>query len=252
MKKVLLLVAVASGILIGCKKSPIVLNRHFDLLSESEHFVYYQQSEDTVAVDEIWQERYFFWLTEQLGIDTDIKIDYYKYTSRAQLEDLTGRSTNAFAQASQARIHTIWWIDNHECVHILTDKYWGMPPAIFNEGMAVAHQAQLEGDEFIPGWNGQDFHILTKGYLDSGVLPEMDELLDSHTFWEYESNMVYALAGSFVRFLLDEYGLEKMRDFHKGAGYWDSPDKTARRFLKVFGFSISEFWQEWLDFLNNY
>ena len=236
----------------GCKKSPMFLNPHFDVVTESEHFVYYQQSEDTIVVDEVWQENYFTWLTSQLDIQTDIRIDYYKYTSRAQLEELTGRSTNAFAQANQARIHTIWWKDNHECVHILTDKYWGLPPAIINEGMAVAHQAQLVDGEYVPGWNGQDFHRLAAEYLSSGELPSMEQMIDSHSFWDHEANMVYALAGSFVRFLLDTYGLDKVRDYHRGAGYWDKLKETDKRMLRAFGKTAAEIWQEWLDFLNNY
>lgn len=252
MKQIFLIISMLILCLTACKKSPLILNRHFDVVTESQHFVYYQQSADTIAVDEVWQEDYFAWLTEKLGMETDIRIDYYKYTSRAQLEELTGRSTNAFAQANQARIHTIWWIDNHECVHILTDKYWGLPPAIINEGMAVSHQAKLVDGDFVPGWNGQDFHLLAKGYLADEQIPVMDELLDSHRFWDYDANMVYALAGSFVAFLLDTFGYDRMRDYHKGSGYWDPVKETNRRFESAFGQPVADIWQQWLDFVSGY
>lgn len=249
MKKFAILLILVS-VWSGCKKSPLVLNRHFDLVTESEHFVYYQQSDDTIRIDEIWQEDYYAWLTEVLEVSPDFKIDFYKYKSRAQLEDLTGRSTNAFAQANQARIHSIWWKDNHECVHVLTDKYWGRPPAMINEGMAVSHQAHLIDGEYTPGWNGQDFHALTRAFIDNGDLPTMDEMLNSRSIWDFDPNMVYPVSGSFVRFLLDTYGLEKMRDYHKGAGYYDSPGETDRRMTKAFGKSVEALWTEWLDFLN--
>ena len=84
------------------------------------------------------------------------------YRDRAHLRALTGRYTNGFAEPGTTRFHTIWQIDNHEGVHTLVILQIGHPPALFNEGVAVAHQTEPAQSILTPRWNGTDLHVLAR------------------------------------------------------------------------------------------
>ena len=140
-------------ILSGCHDSPTDPADRLSTRVESAHYVYLHAAGD--AVDPLWQERYYDWLIGQLGVDPGQKLEYRKYRDRAHLRALTGRNTNGFAEPGTIRFHTIWPIDNHEGVHTIVILRLGHPPALFNEGIAVAHQAILVSDVFEVRWNGQ-------------------------------------------------------------------------------------------------
>ena len=59
-------------------------------------------------------------------------------------------------------------------------------------------------------------------------------------FWKNPSGKAYYSMGSFVRWLIDEYGIEKMKGFYQGA-----------EFYKLYDVSLTESINEWKVFLKN-
>lgn len=217
------------------------------------HFDYFQSKSDPDKIDTIWQESYYEWLVGQLNLTIPEKILYHKYRDQAHKKRLTGKLGNGFAELGTFKIHTIWDVDNHECVHIIVTQAIGHPPAIFNEGIAVAYQANyFKYPEFLPDWNGQDFNLLSKNYQKRNDIPSLDKLLGIYSFWDYSPDITYPVSGSFVRYLIDRYGIVKMKSFISKSDYNDPKDKIRIDFYNIYGFSLENGWAEWVNFIANY
>jgi hypothetical protein len=197
------------------------------------------------SVDVAWQDAYYEWLLGALQLQPTAPLEYNKYLDRAHLRALTGRDTNGFAEPGTTRFHTIWPIDNHEGVHTVVILQVGWPPALFNEGIAVAHQTDPAQGSLTPRWNGTDLHVLARQYDAAGRLPPLASLLRSTDFFTVDANVTYPCAGSFVRYLIDTYGLAPLKAFFASAGFNDVPSVTESRFLAAYGRSVTSVWDEW-------
>ena len=249
-KYLFLLMIIFSTILSGCHKDEPIATE--DLLSQhisGTHFEYYFSETDADIIDTTWQEEYFLWFMEELDLDPNLKLEYRKYRDRAHLEKVTGKETNGFAEVGTNKFHTIWKIDSHESVHSIVTMLMGHPPPLFNEGIAVAYQADYFQPGFIPGWNGQDFHVLSKSFLDNGSIPSLDNLLSANTFFDISADVTYPVAGSFVRYLIDTYGIYEMKDFINLSDFEDSKSQIRIDFQNAYGFSIDDAWNEWILFI---
>jgi hypothetical protein len=143
------------------------------------------------------------------------------------MEALTGPVTSGFAEPGTRRFHSIWPVDNHEGVHTLVILQLGHPPALFNEGVAVAHQTNPAQNVLTPRWNGTDLHVLARQYDAAGRLPSLGSLLPTSEFFDFDTNVTYPCAGSFVRYLIDTRGLAAFRVFLAGVACVD-PAVTRR------------------------
>lgn len=242
---------------LACVQYPL-LDATLPITAESAHFVYHwgtNDGEDASAcpIDTNRQERYFTWLCEALAIDPpSFRIHYYKYRDREEIARVTGRVGNAFAESDKERFHTIWQYDNHECVHVIADTFFGVPPLLFNEGLAVAHQAtEIEG-VFIPRWNGDDFHALCANALREGTLLSLDDVITSEAFATFPATTTYPLAGSFTRYLIDTYGIAKMKTYCAVSRFKDNGEATARKIESAYGTPLTTLWDAWHTFLRSY
>lgn len=249
--RLLALAFLAPG-LVACNSSPTgpSSTRTQPVGGESEHYVYYFATGDTV--DATWQEAYHRWATARLGVSPARKIGYHKYRSRQDMGEHTGNyQTNGYADPTRFEIHTLWSIDNHEVVHLLMSEI-GQAPALFNEGIAVALQTNPATGNFDSVFNGIEVHTAARGYLASGtlVLP-LDRILETTGFRSIsDSTLSYREAGSFVRFLIDRYGLDRVLAFFRaGGGPNDSAAVVKTRFLATFGVTLATAEEAWLAML---
>lgn len=219
----------------------------------SRHFDYYISDDDPVTPDTTFQELYLDWVVRQLGVSFSEKIAYHKYQNRSHLSQVTGLSTNAAADYGENRLHTIWPVDNHEITHLILDQSLGRPPALFDEGMAVAYQAAWTstGDINI-NWNGRDFHSLAKEYLSNNQIPQLDDLLETYGVWEHDANITYPLAGSFVSHLISQNGIGTIKAFLDKSEFANSPSKIKADFNEVVDLELEQAWLNWLSFVESY
>jgi hypothetical protein len=75
------------------------------------------------------------------------------------------------------------------------------------------------------------------------------DLVESPDFFSDSENLRYPLAGSFVRWLLDEHGLAPFRTLLDGAAFDQSAAFTLQRFEQAYGLSLSDAWDAWLAWL---
>jgi hypothetical protein len=221
-----------------------------DALSQTQlstHYTYHFARGD--AVDTTWQERYHAWLLPALELQFAGRLDYYKYRNRAHITKVTGQATNGFAEPGTTRFHTIWPVDNHEAVHTLVIMQMGHPPALFNEGVAVAHQTLPSSGILTPRWSGQDVHVLARQFDAAGRLPALNQLVSSVGFFQFDTNVTYPMAGSFVRYLIDTHGLATFKTFLRNTTFRAAPAHTEAAFQSAYGRSIATAWTAWRSWL---
>lgn len=214
---------------------------------ESPAFVFRLASTDTVDAD--WQEQFHAWATAQLQVSPTRRITYNKYMSRSHMGDLTGHySTNAYAETSTYTIHTIWPTDNHETVHLYTSLF-GSPVALFNEGIAVAYQTNPARQDFVPKWSSVPVHQRALDFRRAGTLIPLAQLLRTSDFRTFDPNITYPESGSFVRYVIDVYGLDRMKHFFGSGTPTDSADTVRRIFQTTYGRPLESVELEWHAFI---
>jgi hypothetical protein len=234
----------------GCGGSPTAPGATAALSErlESEHYVFAYAAGD--RVDAEWQEVFHRWATEALGVSPTQRITYNKYTSRAHMGQVVGVSnTNAYADGPRFAIHTLWPTDNHEVVHLYSYP-WGMPVALFTEGLAVAFQANPAAQDLVPKWNGTPIHELARRFRASGRLLPIGQLAATSGFRQYDSSVTYPEAGSFVRFLIDQRGLDPIKRLFASVTADSGADTVRRQVETIYGTSLEELEREWLAFLD--
>lgn len=246
----LLLYIPALTLILSCEKEDVkkslesTLSKHIT----STHFNYFMSPDD--YVDTVFQEYYINWLMGELNVQLTNKIDYYKFKNIDHIYELTGIYGNAHAY--NGKVYTIWPRDNHECVHVVTSSFFGFPRVLFTEGMAVAHQAYWINGVQIINFNGEDFNLTSKKLLAEGTLPGVLHLINDKSFRSINPLVTYPISGSFVRYLIDEYGKGLMIDFYICSKWDDSDDKVQRDFESIYGLSLTTAWLNWREFIINY
>ena len=243
--------AAVSLLMAGCENSPTAPSTPaLALAASTETAAYTFHYAEGDRVNPEWQETFHAWALQALELQTSRRIVYNKYQSRAHMGDLTGKhSTNGFAEPETFTIHTLWSTDNHEVVHVLTSLI-GTPVPLLDEGIAVAHQVNPANGDFTPRWNNIDLHDLCRQFRRQGRLFPIGELVDATAFRRVDSNITYPEAGSFVRHLLQTFGLAAVKRAFAGATRVDPPDVTRRRFEAAFGITIEEAERRWLLMLD--
>ena len=243
-------VALALGIVVGGCDSSTAGPGAADVLSqriESSTHAYLFSPGD--AVDTASHEAHYRWLKAALGIDPPTRLQFHKYRDRAHIQRLTGRATNGFAEPGTPRFHTIWPWDNHEGVHAAVILTLGQPPALFNEGVAVAHQTNPRTGDLVARWNGEPVHTIAARFLVTGQLPALGTLLESPSFFSHPAAVAYPLAGSWVRYLIDARGLAPFKTFLASTHFNATAAQTRAAFLAAYGVTVDAEWERWRAFL---
>ncbi len=112
-------------------------------------------------------------------------------------------------------------------MHVMAGNAWkGKPKFWINEGFAVY------SDEM---WYGFPLHDLNKYLLLEKKLIPLGELIEN---FRYYSDMVsYPQAGSFVKYLYEQYGVDKIKDLWKSG--------AAKNFKRVLGKDIAALEKDW-------
>jgi len=76
--------------------------------------------------------------------------------------------------------------------------------------------------------------------------------MKSTNFYSLESNITYPVAGSFVLYLTDEYGLNLLKNFYSMSYFNDGKRKTFENFESVYNQKLNDCWRQWKQFLTAY
>jgi hypothetical protein len=214
---------------------------------ETANFIFHYSPGDFVYAER--SEAFHNWAVSLLGVTCPKKIDYYKYKDREQQKRITGLTYTGWAISQTFEAHSYLPWMNHECVHLYTSLF-GRPSDFFNEGIAVALQTDPYNNDYeAREKSGERVHDLVKRYKDGGVLIPIDNILDSSGFRTGDFTIAYPEAGSFIRYLINTYGIEQLKNFFASSSYDDSAAEIKTKFLSAYGISINVVEQDWLNFL---
>jgi len=178
-------------------------------------------------------------LKKTLALDSLPNVSIFIYPNADEKRKYTGAENVEFTKTWRNEIHiteqSFSSTIRHELVHILFARF-GIPRLGLSnsiglvEGIAVA----FETPDF--DWT---VHELAAAILKNNLAPQhLESLLGSFGFWTGLGATSYTLMGSFVRYLVESYGIEKFK-----AVYADSD------FMRAYNKPLSGLMMEWKEFL---
>lgn len=165
-------------------------------------------------------------------------IDVFAVPTREMVREISHIPTNATAlNFWEKRVVIIWvaatgWRSPHEIVHIMAYDAWGEANAWWlGEGVAIAAS----------GWFGVDVDVAAKCLDAARRLVPLDVVVRRGTPEDRMQNIVGAEAGSFVRFLIEHFGRDKLgRVYASGAGALQA----------TYGEPLAQLEREWREHLD--
>lgn len=160
-------------------------------------------------------------------------IELYRHRRADDLGARFGQPVVGLTDLSAGRIDSVLEFHPHELVHAVTSRL-GVPPPFFAEGLAVA---LTSGGR----WRGADLDDAAARAVARGRAGLEPFIAD---FGRQDPEGAYAVAGSFVAFLLDTRGIEPMKAFLRGCGR--SPSGFEQAFRAAYGRSLARLTLAWL------
>ncbi len=186
---------------------------------ETDNFViYYDPSSpeaghiELIAGDHEWR---YAELSKFLDLDTQVKIRSYVYPDTETRKRVVGAGDTTIANPIHKEIHLVYGtfpdpILKHELTHVMAGDFGTellrMSPKVgLLEGLAVA--ADWSGD-------GYDPHQWSKAIIQNGMAPDIGDIAGLG-FWYAPPGLSYTLMGSFTRYLIDTYGIDKFKTVYR-------------------------------------
>ena len=210
---------------------------------ETDHFVIFYQKGSIVEqeIEAIAADHEFRYkqLSEYLQTKPKQKIRSYIYTSAQQKKQLMGAEHTAVEDPFGYGFHINYAsfphpILMHEMAHVFTIDWQPLlkvsPRLGLHEGIAVAAE-----------WNEGRLtaHQWSQAMNEADVAPSISQIM-GFGFWLHSGQKSYTLAGSFVRYLVDQYGIEKFKQVFRWGNFED-----------VYEQSLSSLESEWRFFLSS-
>ncbi len=209
---------------------------------ETEHFVIYFTPGTTesnqislIASDHEWR---YHQLKEFLKVNLNDKIRSYIYPDNETRKRVIGAGETTIANPIHKEIHLVYDVFpdhllKHELTHVMSSEFGTRflrisPKLGLVEGLAVASD-----------WNGDGYtpHQWAEAMIKTNTAPDIREIIGIG-FWYAPPAKSYTTMGSFVRYLIESYGIEKFKTLY---GMGD---------FSVYGKSVDELVSEWKKFLD--
>lgn len=196
----------------------------FVLAGQTAHFSFYTRGEkvDTQRVEKRVAE-----IEKVLGQSLTGRAHYYRYASAQEIAAGTGHYAAGVTFAASGEVHSTEPCHDHELVHLVAGGL-GDPGAFFQEGLAVAVGNKGE-------WQGRSADRLAKANAAQAVAMVAG-------FDRFDPNAAYAVAGSFVGYLIRTHGMAQVTAFFRACG---PRTDVATAFGQTFGGTLETAAAEW-------
>ncbi len=174
-------------------------------------------------------------LVRFLQITPTQKLTSYIYVSPEQKKALMGAGRTMFADPFNLEMHLNYQpfphpVLKHELTHLLS-TFFAHPFLKINLNMGlvegIAEAATWESEELTP-------HQWSKAMLELGIAPSVTSILRPWSFWLELPSRSYMLMGSFIRYLIEAYGIDRFKRIYRGES-----------FEQVYGKGIDQLTTEW-------
>jgi hypothetical protein len=125
--------------------------------------------------------------------------------------------------------------------------------------MAVAHEFDPYNNDWVSRWNRAEIREpwidMVRRLYSEGKLYPIRDIVESESFWEHvageEERIAYPEAGMFTAYLIEEYGLTKMKRIYGTLQYSDSLEAIQDQFMTTYGHPIDQLEADWLNTLGS-
>jgi tetratricopeptide (TPR) repeat protein len=221
---------------------------------ETEHFIiHFAQNErflkDQKRLAEDHEYRYAE-MAEFFETDPakDGKIHSYVYPDREVKGRLMGGRRTLVAKLWLHEMHITWrhYGDQkltHELAHIFTEPFGAGPLKLSMQAGIGVNMGLVEGAAAAAEWPSDELspHQASAALRRLELAPDIRTIVAASGFWSQSSGRAYTLVGSFVRFLIDQYGIETFKQAYPTGDF-------ASAYGKPTGDLVAE-WEAFLDAL---
>ncbi|MGC9044449.1 MAG: hypothetical protein ACP5KG_11410 [Myxococcota bacterium] len=220
----------------------IYKTEHFDIIYPPDQD--WSREIETIAN---LHEYYYSQLLNRLELNTDIRITSFIFRNEDEKKELTGASRTQIAKPWLKEIYLtpISLTDSklcHEISHILVGQLLDSPLNLYGrfKGL-IPNMAVIEGISVAlePETNILTLHEKAAILLKKDKLPSFKGLFNVRIFYSLSGGISYSASGSFIKFLIERYGVDK---FKRILNYVE--------FEEVYKKSLSEIESEYRDFLS--
>jgi len=191
---------------------------------------------ELIAMDHEWRYKQ---LKEALDLDSTDKIKSYIYPNVGTRKKLIGAGETTIANPVHNEIHLIYDsfphpVLKHELVHVMAGEFG-------NDLLKISPKiGLLEGIAVAVDWRGQKYnpHQWSKVMMEMEIAPNIEDIV-GFGFWYAPADVGYTLMGSFSRYLIDTYGIEKYKTAYKTGSFSE------------YGKNVEELALEWNEFLKS-
>lgn len=217
---------------LGIEHTASDIQKQLGRRSESEHFIFYYDAGD-FGMDEMIRlrsesEYHYSIVSDRIEANNGgKKIEVYLYPTAAVKQRLIGTANTNIAKPWKREIHltssSYGGSFRHELVHILAGDF-GFPIIHastrmgLNEGVAVA--IDWETGLFTP-------HQYAAALMRENALGDVVDLFTVTGFAKQSGAMAYTVSGSFCRYLIDRFGMRRMKQAFANGNFVLAFNETA-------------------------
>jgi hypothetical protein len=215
---------------LGLRMTDAFLAERLGGLRETEHFVlHYPRGKEREDVDRLARDLEFRYaqLSRFLGGAPSGRMRVWLYRSEEEKAALVGAGRTQYAKPWRLEMH----INDrpfphssvhHELAHVMAAPVGGGPFGVTTrlglwplmgviEGFAVAADNPVQGELTLHQW--------AAGMRKQGLAPDVRKLVGPEGFYQSAPARAYTVVGSFLRYLADTYGAEKLRVLYAHADF---------------------------------
>ncbi len=216
---------------------------------ETEHFIIYAApSLSKLQAERLKMDHELRWaqLKRFFKVAPEGKITAYVYANVDDKARLMGAGRTQIARPWAKQIHIHGFevphrVLKHELAHIFAGSLAKRPFLVPTEFGVLVNIGVVEGIAVAADWPARELtvHAWTRAMRGLKLAPDMRKILSPMGFWSVSSSQAYTVAGSFIRFLVEQYGIEKF-----GVLY------SANDFETAYGKPLDTLVSEWETFID--
>lgn len=201
---------------------------------ETEHFIIYYPANERFEdeLPRLIDDHEYRYAEMEAYFGTDpvelhgAKVRSFVYPSREAKGRLMGARRTLVAKIWLREMHILWrfYGDHmlaHELAHVFTEPFGSGPMRLSGKYGVGVNMGLVEGIATAADWDAEalDPHEASAALREMDQAPDIDRLVGASGFWTQSSGRAYILMGSFVRWLVDTYGMEKFRQAYGTASF---------------------------------
>jgi len=229
----LIFIAISPSLGLSTTKSSLVKDLNKKVVTE--HFIIHYSGEieeSEIKIITLHHEYYYSKLSKYFNVEADKKIESFIFKNNSEKGRLFGSANADVAKPWLQQIYTTKDSYNktleHEIGHIFSASFGsgifkvadGLNPSLI-EGIAVAGS---------PYYDGYPIDYMASLAWKNGYRVNIGSLFSGVSFFGQTSSISYIYAGSYSKYLIDNYGMSKFKLFYKDADFtkiYDLPLKDV-------------------------